>query len=81
MTPPCPNCSQDMVSTDLFNLFVCRPCRQIVQFFGAGVEAQSGAAHGPAIIAPVRPLSSTTAAKLPRSAAARPTRSSQRRSG
>ena len=70
-----------MVSTNLFNLFVCRPCRQIVQFFGAGVDEHRGAAHSPAVIDPVRPLSATTTARLPRSVAARPARSGERRSG
>ncbi|UZE47604.1 hypothetical protein [Rhodopseudomonas sp. P2A-2r] len=43
MRPPCPNCRYDMTATDLHNLFVCTPCRQIMQFFGTPADRSTPA--------------------------------------
>lgn len=70
-----------MVSTDLFNLFVCKPCRQIVQFFDASADAQPGAAYNRPGVGAVQPLTAAAVVKPRRSAAAQPARSRLCRSG
>jgi hypothetical protein len=43
MNPLCPHCLKDMSrAASSRNLFHCEPCREIVQFFGVGLERGDG---------------------------------------
>jgi len=42
MKPLCPACLNEMSKAASFhNMFNCSPCREIIQFFGAGVHADT----------------------------------------
>jgi len=65
MQPPCPNCRQPMAAADLHRLFVCAPCRQIIQYFGAPAAPSSPVQPcGLSAVESVRPLPQSLRARM-----------------